>query len=300
MGKIIDITGQQFGFLTAIEPTRVNGRFGWKCECVCGKNIAVESNNLRTGKTKSCGCQTQSLISSAIKKDLTGRQYGFLTVLGPTEQRSSSGSIVWKCQCECGNIVYIPTSNLDRNHTRSCGCKKYELAGQSNSLDLIGRKFYKLTVIKQLTTNNSHESCWLCQCDCGNICEVIGWHLTTERVQSCGCLSASKGEAKIAQILIDNNIAFETEKTFQGCISPNGHPFRFDFFVNGKYLIEYDGEQHFLQKPNALYSLEDIQRIKQYDEMKNNWCKEHNIPLIRIKYTQYSQLTLDDLLLKEE
>lgn len=51
MGKIIDITGQTFGFLKAIEPQRCsNGRFGWKCQCICGKEITVDSGNLRSGK----------------------------------------------------------------------------------------------------------------------------------------------------------------------------------------------------------------------------------------------------------
>lgn len=45
--------------------------------------------------------------------------------------------------------------------------------------------------------------------------------------------------------------------------------------------------------------MEDIERIRQYDEIKNKWCKENNVPLIRIKYDQLKNLTIDDLLLKE-
>lgn len=72
MGKIIDISGQTFGYLTALEPTRIKGRFAWHCRCECGAEVDVDSNNLRSGKVKSCGCQRKKLIGQKLKKDLTG------------------------------------------------------------------------------------------------------------------------------------------------------------------------------------------------------------------------------------
>lgn len=298
MGKIIDISGQTFGFLTAQYPTRVNGRFGWHCKCVCGKEIDVDSNNLRTGKTKSCGCQRKKLVSQSNTKDLTGKQFDDLLVLGPTENRTSSG-IVWKCQCICGNIVYIPTGNLTSHHTTSCGCKKGQRIGEKLHLKLTGKRFGKLTVLKELPSQN-YESRWLCQCDCGNQIESIGWHLTTGKINSCGCLKSSKGEFKIAQILTENNIPFETEKTFLTCRSPKGYLLRFDFFVDNKYLIEYDGEQHFLNQPNKIYTKNKLERIVESDKIKTQWCLDNQIPLIRINYTQFQNLTIQDLLLKKE
>ena len=43
------------------------------------------------------------------------------------------------------------------------------------------------------------------------------------------------------ELLTENNIPFIQEKKFDSCISPKGNPLRFDFYVNNKYLIEYDG-----------------------------------------------------------
>lgn len=54
-----DITGQKFGRLTAIAPThkRDSGYIVWKCKCECGKeNIYVNSHNLISANTLSCGC----------------------------------------------------------------------------------------------------------------------------------------------------------------------------------------------------------------------------------------------------
>lgn len=56
--RVIDLTGQRFGKLTALYRA-TNGNFGnarWVCLCECGKQIRVDSHNLRRGQTKSCGC----------------------------------------------------------------------------------------------------------------------------------------------------------------------------------------------------------------------------------------------------
>lgn len=297
MGKIIDITNQTFGYLTALYPTRINGRFAWHCRCVCGKELDVDSNSLRYGKTKSCGCKHAELISQANIKDKTGQRFGYLTVLGPEKERVNK-QIMWKCQCDCGNITYVSTSNLSRNHTRSCGCKTNQMIGEAQRLKLLDQRFGKLVVIKELASQN-YESRWLCQCDCGNTIEAIGWHLTKGLISSCGCL-VSKGEAKIQQLLSQAHIPFIQQATFDDCLSPNGYKLRFDFYVNNEYIIEFDGEQHFMTTPNSLYTLDRLQTIQEHDTIKNQWCQSHGIPLIRIKYTQLNTLTLEDLLLMED
>jgi hypothetical protein len=63
MPKIIDLTGQKFGRLTAVRlvatPEHINpitrSKF-WAARCECGTEIVVVGNNLRNGNTKSCGC----------------------------------------------------------------------------------------------------------------------------------------------------------------------------------------------------------------------------------------------------
>lgn len=53
----IDMAGQKYGRLTAIELDRIeNNHTFWKCRCDCGNIVAVDRSRLRSGKTKSCGC----------------------------------------------------------------------------------------------------------------------------------------------------------------------------------------------------------------------------------------------------
>lgn len=58
--------------------------------------------------------------------DLTGKKIGRLEVIEKTDKRNESGSILWKCKCDCGNICYVPTKRLNNENTRSCGCLKRE------------------------------------------------------------------------------------------------------------------------------------------------------------------------------
>ena len=57
---LIDITGQRFGRLTALELTAPPGGYAttayWRCLCSCGARVVVQGGHLRSGATKSCGC----------------------------------------------------------------------------------------------------------------------------------------------------------------------------------------------------------------------------------------------------
>lgn len=57
-----------------------------------------------------------------VKYDLSGLVQGNLKILNPTEERNRNGCVLWLCQCVCGNVVKIPTSELKRGQ-QSCGCK---------------------------------------------------------------------------------------------------------------------------------------------------------------------------------
>jgi len=41
----------------------------------------------------------------AVKRDLIGQRFGRLVVLEKTDKRDKSGCFIWKCKCDCGNII---------------------------------------------------------------------------------------------------------------------------------------------------------------------------------------------------
>lgn len=64
-------------------------------------------------------------------KDETGKKYGKLKVLCPIERRQvSNGCIIWKCECDCGNITYVCGNNLRFGRVKSCGCTHKKKKGE--------------------------------------------------------------------------------------------------------------------------------------------------------------------------
>lgn len=84
-----DLTGKQFGLLTALYTDKVDnwGQRIWHCQCSCGREIDVCAGNLRKGRTLSCGCKKSKgnfLISKFLqeKKIQYDTEYIFPDLLG--------------------------------------------------------------------------------------------------------------------------------------------------------------------------------------------------------------------------
>lgn len=67
------------------------------------------------------------------KKDLTGVLFGRLSVIKESEERTSSGEVMWICKCECGNEKSVASRSLTKGLTKSCGCLQREVVSKSSS-----------------------------------------------------------------------------------------------------------------------------------------------------------------------
>ena len=233
-------------------------------------------------------------------EDIKNKRFGRLVALEATDQRDCNHCILWKCKCDCGNVVLVPSRNLRNGKAKSCGCLQKEKVRKKNvnsAVDLIGQRFGKLVVIEKTNKRNHEHVVWKCKCDCGNECYVPSHYLRNGETSSCGCI-CSKGEQKIADILKAHNIRFERQKTFDGCRFKSTNLLaRFDFYLpDYNILIEYDGQQHFTYGNNGWNTKANFIKRKERDEFKNSWCEEHGIKLIRIPYTKYETLSIGDLL----
>ena len=95
-----------------------------------------------------------------------------------------------------------------------------------------------------------------------------------------------KNEKLIRSILIRNNINFEEQKSFEGCSFKN--KLKFDFYIpEHNTCIEYDGEFHFQNRFNNQQKFL-TQKIR--DQIKNNFCEENNIKLIRISFKEKNKI----------
>lgn len=112
----------KFGRLTAI---RYLGKSKWECSCECGNTYVATASNLKTGKTKSCGCLYRETRGKSRFDDKTGRRFGRLIALKKVDTWH------WLCRCDCGNTVTVSTAGLNRGVTQSCGCLQKERASDS-------------------------------------------------------------------------------------------------------------------------------------------------------------------------
>lgn len=118
--------------------------------------------------------------------------------------------------------------------------------------------------------------------------------------QGCPKCRSSKGENKVQNWLSIHDIDYELQKTFDGL--KYKQLLRFDFYLpKFNTCIEYDGEQHFHPVDFSNHHDEDTARETYEktvirDKLKDDYCKEHNIRLIRIPYYEDVYSVLDKTL----
>ena len=280
--KLINEIGNRYGLLIVIDKTKdKNNKTIWVCKCDCGNLKNVRGSDLRNNKISCCGpgCPLK-FTRNANFKDLTGLRFGKLIVIS-FKCINNNHKSVWHCKCDCGNECDILGAHLINGSTKSCGCLHRIKMQNLLSNDLIGKQFGKLTVIKKTYNKNQHLM-WQCKCQCGNIINVYGKDLTSNNVQSCGCIQSSY-EMKIYDILKKLKINFKKEQSFPDLISQKKRRLRYDFSIikNNKIigLIEFQGDQHF--KPIEHFGGEqEFKKRQLHDKMKYEYAIKNNLPLL--------------------
>jgi len=64
-------------------------------------------------------------------------------------------------------------------------------------INLVGMRFYRLTVESRSENTSSGHAAWNCKCDCGNTSVVEGSHLRRGNTKSCGCFDVEKLIARL-------------------------------------------------------------------------------------------------------
>lgn len=118
--------GQKFGRWTVVEDQKYTFIRKVLCECQCGNRRATSVHNLKSGRSKSCGCLSREVLANSgtqrRKHHLNpGDKFGRLTIINADRY----AKVV--CQCECGNTTTVTASNLYGGTTRSCGCLHHDL-----------------------------------------------------------------------------------------------------------------------------------------------------------------------------
>ena len=151
----------------------------WICKCDCGTIKSVSESNLISGKSKSCGCLHNELLSKNRFKDLTGMRFYRLIVLmlDIKKTKEKGGKSYWICKCDCGTIKSINGSDLVQGKIKSCGCLNRELTISRNESKIKSNRIEFDTNLGCLRVyfNNSDEY-FLCDVEDRDIAEKYCWY----------------------------------------------------------------------------------------------------------------------------
>ena len=94
---------------------------------------------------------------------------------------------LWLVRCDCGQEKIVTSGSL-KNGIISCGC--YALQKKKDrKVNLVGKRYDRLIVQKEMGKNKHGQFLWECLCDCGNKKVIVGMSLISGDTHSCGCFN---------------------------------------------------------------------------------------------------------------
>ena len=189
-------------------------------------------------------------------------------------------NVILKCK-ECGEIFIRSYHRITTNGVKCPNCesrlKKWNIERAEKLVNKYSKDFTVLECNKNDEIVLKHNEC--------NHIFIKKYH----NIEQNKCVKCPKCHSKesfgvnlITNYLEKNNIIYIKEYRFEDCKDIRTLPFDF-YLPDYNMCIEYDGQQHF--NANGLYG-EKIDITIKHDKIKNKYCKDNNISLIRIKYSE--------------
>lgn len=252
----------------------------------CGSTISITPEALKAGHGECPTCRVQDY--SGITKtheafvseleDLYGKAYLTLDYYQGAYKKLTLKHLT------CGYEFKAIPHNLLRGHgCPRCGItlrankqRKSQLQFESEVKDMYGDDY---TVVGEYKSDGQKIEMR------HNYCKNT-WMVTPNNIlrgRECPYCANSLGENYIERFLNQAEIQHVRQKRFSDCADK--YPLPFDFYLPSyNLLIEYDGEQHY--KPIRHFGGEKAFQIRhKHDLIKNNYCEDNGINLLRIPYT---------------
>ena len=214
----LDLTGQRYGRLTVLAPAEnVGGRTAWRCRCDCGRETVVRTSRLRSGHTKSCGCEPKgTFVDGTFVEMLAAKTLRRNNTSGVTGVEWRPSKQCWRAAiCFQGKRRYLgsytrfedavearrraeevliepflaartgePPQAAPPKIEEVCPPAARDRGGRR--LDLTGQRFGRLTAVEP-AENIGSMTAWRCRCDCGRETVVTTGRLRNGQTTSCGC-----------------------------------------------------------------------------------------------------------------
>ncbi|QXN70311.1 hypothetical protein INTERNEXUS_271 [Bacillus phage vB_BspM_Internexus] len=263
----------------------------------CGRNIEIIFNNFKNGRIcKYCSknCIDEKSFRELVKEDT---DYIFESFISMNKKMTVTHK-------KCRYVYEVRPSDFVYNKHRCPNCSNriaYTEKTLSKKIKSIDSEY---EMIETIDGSGVRSKIKLNHKKCNKSFQLIARNFLINNQRCPYCYSKrmfnpsfdSKGIKKIKEWLDKEGFKYETEKTYDDLISPfSNKKLRFDIFLpHLNTLIEFDGKFHFkYSNSSKIFSKENLEKTKIRDEVKNQYCKENNITLLRISYTDNIHYKLD-------
>ena len=264
--------------------------------CSCGNIYSTEINTFRKGQIKCSSCVK---LDEPHRKLTYEQVYDYINSISECKLVSTTYKTCHEkleFQCKCGNVFKRSLAHIRRYDYLKCNkCTKKEQALKFRfSKEDIDKRLFdiygdKYDYIPFYTYKNTDSIIRIKHRDCGGCFDITLKELLIAERRCKVCEKQdSVGILKIINWLDKRQVSYIREHSFEDCVYKRKLPF--DIYVKDlNLLIEYDGEQHF--KPvNYFGGIEGLKKQQKRDHIKNQYCKEKNIHLLRIRYDQVKNI----------
>lgn len=214
--------------------------------------------------------------------------------------------------CECGEVFKQNFSHIKNkiNNNLQIKCPKCMKRDADESfrftIDDLNKKLIEVygdnefVVLNNDGYVNFYDYVTVKHIPCGYVFKTKFKNITNQKRLCKNCQSKySKGVIKIMKYLDCKHIKYIKEKIFNEC--KDKKPLPFDFYLQDyNLLIEFDGEQHY-KSFNYFGGEEGFKKLQYHDKIKNKYCKDNNIPLLRIRYDEVNNINniLDEFIYRQ-
>ena len=265
----------------------------WKAGC--GHHWEAEVSTRTSGGNNCPYCAGQKVLAGfndlKTKAPEVAKEWHYLKNGGltPEQVASGSGKKAWFICKERGHEHY--TVIADKVKGVKCPYCSGFYTSEENCLETMNPEvakewhpFKNEDLTPRQVNACSHSLAWWRCITCGH-----EWESSIKnRHYGSGCpkCNQSKGEEVVGKVLEGLELSYEAQYRFSDCRYKNTLPFDFAILNEAgevRCLIEFDGEQHFYPV-EAFGGEEGFKQTQKRDQIKNKYCKDNNILLIRIPY----------------
>ena len=263
--------------------------------CSCGNEFKINRTSIRLNQSKlNCIKCTNKINAQKKSLDKLEDKINFINnkgykILSDTSYIRNQDKILLKNKD--GYIGYSTYRRIKENYEPLFFSNKHNKEYFIYNLNIFCRNNYiKTQVIGYADEQNWTDTGIKCICACGRRFEIPYTSLKNKTRTRCDVCSTghqlSRWCMAVEQFLNANHISYKKEVKFSDC--KDKLPLPFDYQIDAG-LIEVDGEQH--ENLNNYHfcgsyeeNVESFYKQKYHDKLKDNYCKQHNIKLLRISY----------------